>query len=241
MSTSLSSFPNSVDTFKRYSDLTADTMVKAERYKEFIETEQYETAMEYLNLKENEDLRDCGINAEIINKHSDAIVEIEKDINNTKSQTNFSFGVTDGNDGCSIDVKHNGKQTRVPIINGTNISVSASEGSQTVTISSPIVYNTTEKVIGTYMGKTLYQKVFQFNSSNMTFDFRDYNIIEITGGANYKTEVETKMYYPIGYTNINNGHYLSAYRSVNGFISIDSSATGLTLADGILIVKYTKN
>lgn len=77
----LSTYPTTVDTFNRISDLDKDsTMIKARQYKSYINAGNYTGAENYL--KNNPDLKQCAISAEIVNKHSDAIVAIENDINN---------------------------------------------------------------------------------------------------------------------------------------------------------------
>lgn len=77
----LSTYPTTVDTFNRISDLDKDsTMIKARQYKSYINADNYIAAENYL--KNNPDLKQCAISAEIVNKHSDAIVAIENDINN---------------------------------------------------------------------------------------------------------------------------------------------------------------
>ena len=55
-------------------------MIKARQYKSYINAGNYTGAENYL--KNNPDLKQCAISAEIVNKHSDAIVAIENDINN---------------------------------------------------------------------------------------------------------------------------------------------------------------
>lgn len=85
---SLSSYPTAVDNFDRISDLDKDsTMIKAVQYKSYINSGNYTAAENYL--KNNPDLKQCAISAEIVNKHSDAIVAIENDIkDNVKSNIN---------------------------------------------------------------------------------------------------------------------------------------------------------
>lgn len=85
---SLSSYPTVVDNFDRISDLDKDsTMIKAVQYKSYINSGNYTAAENYL--KNNPDLKQCAISAEIVNKHSDAIVAIENDIkDNVKSNIN---------------------------------------------------------------------------------------------------------------------------------------------------------
>ena len=85
---SLSSYPTAVDNFDRISDLDKDsTMIKAVQYKSYINSGNYTAAENYL--KNNPDLKQCAISAEIFNKHSDAIVAIENDIkDNVKSNIN---------------------------------------------------------------------------------------------------------------------------------------------------------
>lgn len=80
---SLSTYPTTIDTFDRYSDLDATTMAMAEIYKGYIDAGQYDVAATYLT--DNPSLEACGITAEIINKHSDAIVAIETYLNQTKN------------------------------------------------------------------------------------------------------------------------------------------------------------
>ena len=77
----LSTSPTTIDSFNRISDLDKDsTMIKARQYKSYINAGNYTGAENYL--KNNPDLKQCAISAEIVNKHSDAIVAIENDINN---------------------------------------------------------------------------------------------------------------------------------------------------------------
>lgn len=77
----LSNYPTTIDSFDRISDLDKDsTMIKARQYKSYINAGNYTGAENYL--KNNPDLKQCAISAEIVNKHSDAIVAIENDINN---------------------------------------------------------------------------------------------------------------------------------------------------------------
>lgn len=77
----LSTYPATIDSFNRISDLDKDsTMIKARQYKSYINAGNYTGAENYL--KNNPDLKQCAISAEIVNKHSDAIVAIENDINN---------------------------------------------------------------------------------------------------------------------------------------------------------------
>lgn len=85
---SLSSYPTAVDNFDRISDLDKDsTMIKAAQYKSYINSGNYTAAENYL--KNNPDLKQCAISAEIVNKHSDAIVAIENDIkDNVKNNIN---------------------------------------------------------------------------------------------------------------------------------------------------------
>ena len=82
---SLSNYPTTIDSFNRISDLDKDsTMIKARQYKSYINAGNYTGAENYL--KNNPDLKQCAISAEIVNKHSDAIVAIENDIkSNVKS------------------------------------------------------------------------------------------------------------------------------------------------------------
>lgn len=82
---SLSNYPTTIDSFDRISDLDKDsTMIKARQYKSYINAGNYTGAENYL--KNNPDLKQCAISAEIVNKHSDAIVAIENDIKgNVKS------------------------------------------------------------------------------------------------------------------------------------------------------------
>ena len=81
---SLSNYPTTIDSFDRISDLDKDsTMIKARQYKSYINAGNYTGAENYL--KNNPDLKQCAISAEIVNKHSDAIVAIENDINNNVS------------------------------------------------------------------------------------------------------------------------------------------------------------
>ena len=62
-------------------------MIKAVQYKSYINSGNYTAAENYL--KNNPDLKQCAISAEIVNKHSDAIVAIENDIkDNVKSNIN---------------------------------------------------------------------------------------------------------------------------------------------------------
>lgn len=84
----LSTYPTTIDSFNRISDLDKDsTMIKAMQYKSYINAGNYTAAENYL--KNNPDLKQCAISAEIVNKHSDAIVAIENDINeNVKSNIN---------------------------------------------------------------------------------------------------------------------------------------------------------
>lgn len=83
---SLSNYPTSVDTFDRISDLDENTLKKSNQYKKLVNVGNYAGAKAYLNDVENADLKQCAINAEIVNKHSDAIVAIENDIkSNVKS------------------------------------------------------------------------------------------------------------------------------------------------------------
>jgi hypothetical protein len=91
--TNLSTYPI-VDTFDRYSDLDATTMAMAEIYKGYIDAGQYETAATYLT--NHPDLEACGITAEIINKHSDAIVAVETYLNDTRTYLNQTAGVVSG-------------------------------------------------------------------------------------------------------------------------------------------------
>lgn len=79
---SLSNYPTSVDTFDRISDLDENTLKKSNQYKKLVNVGNYAGAKAYLNDVENADLKQCAISAEIVNKHSDAIVAIENDINN---------------------------------------------------------------------------------------------------------------------------------------------------------------
>lgn len=76
--TSLSSFPNNIDTFDRVSDLSVQqgTFAKAKTYKSYIDAENYSQAEQYL--KSNPDLARCAVNAGMYNKHSDAIVALEE-------------------------------------------------------------------------------------------------------------------------------------------------------------------
>lgn len=76
--TSLSSFPNNIDTFDRVSDLSVQqgTFAKAKTYKSYIDAENYSQAEQYL--KSNPDLAGCAVNAGMYNKHSDAIVALEE-------------------------------------------------------------------------------------------------------------------------------------------------------------------
>lgn len=85
----LSTYPTSVDTFGRISDLDENTLKKSNQYKKLVNAGNYAGAKAYLNDVENADLKQCAINAEIVNKHSDAIVAIENDIKgNVKSNIN---------------------------------------------------------------------------------------------------------------------------------------------------------
>lgn len=88
----LSTYPTTIDSFNRISDLDKDsTMIKARQYKSYINAGNYTGAENYL--KNNPDLKQCAISAEIVNKHSDAIVAIENDINN-----NVKSDISDVND-----------------------------------------------------------------------------------------------------------------------------------------------
>ena len=97
----LSSFPTSIDTFERMSDISGkpiadgeqSTLEKSKIYKEIIEAGNYEDAEKYL--KENEDLAKCAINASMVNKHSDAIVAIEENvIKNKETLAQMNEGLT---------------------------------------------------------------------------------------------------------------------------------------------------
>ncbi|GEM_PF-3584531 len=99
--TNLSSFPTSIDTFERMSDISGkpiadgeqSTLEKSKIYKEIIEAGNYEDAEKYL--KENEDLAKCAINASMVNKHSDAIVAIEENvIKNKETLAQMNEGLT---------------------------------------------------------------------------------------------------------------------------------------------------
>ena len=86
---SLSTYPTSVDTFNRISDLDENTLKKSNQYKKLVNAGNYAGAKAYLNDVENADLKQCAISADIVNKHSDAIVAIENDINeNVKGDIN---------------------------------------------------------------------------------------------------------------------------------------------------------
>lgn len=76
--TSLSSFPNNIDTFDRVSDISEQqgTLEKSQKYKKKIDDGKYADAEKYL--RDNEDLAQCAINASMFNKHSDAIVALEE-------------------------------------------------------------------------------------------------------------------------------------------------------------------
>lgn len=88
---SLSSYPTAVDNFDRISDLDKDsTMIKAAQYKSYINSGNYTAAENYL--KNNPDLKQCAISAEIVNKHSDAIVAIENDIKKNISDVENKLG-----------------------------------------------------------------------------------------------------------------------------------------------------
>lgn len=77
--TSLSSFPNKIDTFERISDLSIQqgTFEKAKTYKNFIDDKNYSGAEQYL--KSNPDLARCAVNASLFNKHSDALTALENE------------------------------------------------------------------------------------------------------------------------------------------------------------------
>lgn len=85
---SLSNYPESVDSFNRISDLDKDTLKKSNEYKKLINLGRYLEAYNYLNKEENADLKQCAIGAELINKHSDAIVNIENEINKNVNEIN---------------------------------------------------------------------------------------------------------------------------------------------------------
>ena len=93
---SLSTYPTTIDSFNRISDLDKDsTMIKARQYKSYINAGNYTGAENYL--KNNPDLKQCAISAEIVNKHSDAIVAIENDINNNVKSSINSLAINQNN------------------------------------------------------------------------------------------------------------------------------------------------
>lgn len=85
--TSLSSFPNNIDTFDRVSDISEQqgTLEKSQKYKKKIDDGKYADAEKYL--RDNEDLAQCAINASMFNKHSDAIVALEEKSISDKQDT----------------------------------------------------------------------------------------------------------------------------------------------------------
>lgn len=79
---SLSSFPAKIDNFSRVSDLDTQTLYAAHMYKQHINNGEYDAAKALLD--SDTDLQKCAVNAEIINKHSDAIVALEKQSSDSK-------------------------------------------------------------------------------------------------------------------------------------------------------------
>ena len=179
--TSLSSFPTSIDTFERMSDISSkpvaegqqSTLEKSKIYKEMIEGGNYEDAEKYL--KENEDLARCGINAIMINKHSDAIVAAEENIIKNKEELSKLNTIHLAFTGDSVT-----NSTRLNVVIGNNIdsfaNIEVPQNSQLVTntTNGKLKFDTTRefkrsissispsseiKICGSFNGRTLYQMI----------------------------------------------------------------------------------
>lgn len=303
---SLSTFPSAIDTFKRYSDLDAATLKKAETYKGYIEAGDYTTAEQYLNDEDNEDLASCGIGADIINKHSDAIVALEEEskvhdvdigviksaisshestlnaygqglsshqtaislmgteIDNIKGRSSLRYDYMSnttsetGNPSGTLTLKSNNNKIATMNIYNLNSGIklySYNNGGQLNIDLNPDEiakqtnkYYGTEKVIGTYMGKILYQYVF--TNSFATNDLVSMNItslgikdvVEMTGVASSKV-AGIKQYYTLGSDKFNVYiHDIGTTCTLNitnkmEYIANDNS----TWINVKIIIKYTKD
>jgi len=262
---SLSVFPNAIDNFKRYSDLNAVTMEKAEIYKGYIEAGDYVAAAQYL--EDNKDLGKCGISAEIINQHSDAIIALEenvKDLNGGRFIIGTSSSDTVPKNASNVStlflnyVVDDTVVSFVPIHSANNtINLSGSSNSITLDSSSDIL-TTSEKVIGKYNNKTLYQRIFNvsFNSneSEASIAIDDFiDIVDISGVVKSQvthgttgTQITYIETYPIGYSdssikvNVKYGYSINHNGAIVQGRQIIISTEGITPTEAEIILKYTK-
>jgi len=264
---SLSVFPNAIDNFKRYSDLDAATMEKAEIYKGYIEAGDYVAAAQYLEDNED-DLGKCGISAKIINQHSDAIIALEenvKDLNGGK----FIIGTSSSDTTLKnvVDVQtlflnyvvDNVVVGSIPI-HSTSKTISLSNGYNSITLdTNSDVLTTSERVIGKYDGKTLYQRIFNvsFNSneSEASITIDDFiDIVDISGVVKSEvthgstgTQITYIDTYPIGYSddsikvNVKYGYSINQRDGADiQERKINIYTEGITPKKARIIVKYTK-
>ena len=145
-------------------------MEKAEHYKSLINEGKYDDAATYLNLNENDDLKRCSIGADIINKHSDAIIALEENHSLFEDNLYNNSKLSCVNSGGSgrINLTINNKNVATMNVNGKNginaysynnggqldIELDATKAAKQIN-----KFYETETVIGTYMNKTLYQHV----------------------------------------------------------------------------------
>lgn len=179
---SLSNYPTSVDTFDRISDLDKDsTMIKARQYKSYINAGNYTAAENYL--KNNSDLKQCAISAEIVNKHSDAIVAIENDINN-----NVKSNISD------IKIKQDDIDSKVNSIS-SKLGYKVSDGNEENQILLAINENTLNlKSDGRINIKSSDSDTINFKYNIPTFPNITYNAQAVTsGGLNKKIETSNEF------------------------------------------------
>lgn len=169
---SLSTYPTSVDTFNRISDLDENTLKKSNQYKKLVNAGNYAGAKAYLNDEGNTDLKQCAISAEIVNKHSDAIVAIENDINDNVKSDISNIVERVGNNEQSYGKKISDIENKL----GYNISNATDGVSLTINKKTPI------SIRG--LGKT---KVYDYNNSgtNITIDIPEFIYEPVSAEVKY--------------------------------------------------------
>ena len=166
----LSNYPTSVDTFNRISDLDENTLKKSNQYKKLVNVGNYAGAKAYLNDVGNADLKQCAISADIVNKHSDAIVAIENDINeNVKSNINdinqnindieskLGYNISNATDGVSLTIN---KKTPISIKGSGKTKVYGYNNS-----GNNITINTPEFIYEPVSAEVKYDKSLHFSGS----------------------------------------------------------------------------
>lgn len=207
---SLSTYPTSVDTFSRISDLDENTLKKSNQYKKLVNAGNYAGAKAYLNDEGNTDLKQCAISAEIVNKHSDAIVAIENDINDNVKSDISNIVERVGNNEQSYGKKISDIENKL----GYNIS-NATDG-----VSLTINKKTSISIKGS--GKT---KVYDYNNSgnNITINTPEF-ICENLKNDPTSIDINYDKSVHFGGTSKFNLYEACFYHSRNEFIDLGSSS-----------------